>query len=63
MSKIDEFNWLICYYIRTSIVNSTLNKSMKSLYENLWVPILGRLLFRFSTILEGKKHTQKQSYD
>ena len=36
---------------------------LKSLYENFWVPIFGRLLYSFSAMIEGKIPKEKQTFD
>ena len=36
---------------------------LKKAYENIWVPIMGRILTKFIPILEGRKPQQKPTYD
>ena len=36
---------------------------LKSIYESLWVPVFGRLLYFFSTMIEGERPKEKQTYD
>ena len=38
---------------------------LKSLYENFWVPVFGRILMQFANIIEGEtpKNKDKQTYD
>ncbi len=37
-------------------------KLLKSGYEKIWVPVLGRILMYFSSLIEGKKISEKPSY-
>ena len=36
---------------------------LKMMYEGLWVPIFGRTLYLFSSIIEGRKPKEKQTYN
>ncbi len=36
---------------------------IKTLYEGFWVPVFGRLLMLFSSLIEGKDVTFKQTFD
>ena len=36
---------------------------LKWFYENLWVPFFGRILYLFSTIIEGEIPKDKQTFD
>ncbi len=36
---------------------------LKRIYEELWVPIFGRILYLFSAMIEGKTPKEKQTYD
>ncbi len=41
-----------------------MNNFLKIAYENFWVPVLGRLLMKFSSFIEGKDlRDAKQTYD
>ncbi len=35
----------------------------KIFYENFWVTIFGRILYLFSTMIEGKIPKEKQTFD
>ena len=36
---------------------------LKRFYENFWVPVFGRLLNLFSSMIEGQPSTNKQTYN
>lgn len=36
---------------------------LKTLYSKFWVPVFGRLLTNFISVIEGKKPKQKPTYD
>ena len=40
-------------------------KLLKKLYEELWVPVLGRILMLFSAVIEGReiKDWKDQTFD
>lgn len=37
-------------------------KSLSFLYEKLWAPFFGRLLFQLSSLIEGQKINDKPTY-
>ena len=36
---------------------------LKRIYEGFWVPVFGRALRMFSSIIEGEAPKEKQTYD
>ncbi len=36
---------------------------LKKFYENFWVPVFGRILFFFSSFIEGELPQEKQTFD
>tara|TARA_Y100001968_G_C19212448_1_gene645450 strand:- start:92 stop:238 length:147 start_codon:yes stop_codon:yes gene_type:complete len=36
---------------------------LKSLYKNIWVPVIGRLLSSLIPLFEGKKPNEKPTFD
>ena len=38
-------------------------KIIKLAYSKIWVPIFGRILYRFVEIIEGKKPEEKPTFD
>ena len=36
---------------------------VKKIYENFWVPIFGRILSGFSSMIEGEAPKEKQTYN
>ncbi len=40
-----------------------MNDLLKLSYERLWVPIFGRLLMKFASLIEGKKPKEKPTYN
>ena len=43
--------------------NESMINPLKKMYEEFWVPVFGRLLMTFSTLIEGEKPKGKQTYD
>ncbi len=40
-----------------------LKNPLKVLYEGFWVPVFGRILHLFTTLIEGKRPSEKQSFN
>ncbi len=47
----------------TNPLKDSRKNPLKRTYEDLWVPIFGRLLNLFSSWIEGQATTEKQTYD
>ena len=44
-------------------LNDPFKNPLKKLYEEFWVPIFGRVLNLFTSIIEGEVSSNKQTYD
>jgi len=44
-------------------LNDSRKNPLKRSYEDLWVPIFGRILRLFSSIIEGEAPNEKQTYN
>ena len=44
-------------------LNDPLKNPLKKLYEEFWVPVFGRILNLFSSLIEGQKPKEKQTYN
>tara|TARA_B100000945_G_scaffold292268_1_gene267397 strand:- start:462 stop:605 length:144 start_codon:yes stop_codon:yes gene_type:complete len=40
-----------------------MNKILKKVYKEFWVPVLGRIISKFIPLLEGKAPEEKPTYD
>ena len=40
-----------------------MNKLLKKAYTRVWVPVMGRLLSKFITVIEGKAPEKTPTYD
>ena len=49
--------------MNTKSSQKTNSNLLKDLYENLWVPILGRILNLFTALIEGSRPTNRNTYD
>ena len=44
-------------------LDNPVKNPLKIVYENIWVPVFGRILNLFTSIIEGKTPKEKQTYN
>ena len=44
-------------------LNDPIKNPLKKSYEEFWVPIFGRILYRFSSFIEGEQPKERQSFN
>jgi len=47
----------------TNPLKDPIKNPLKRIYEDFWVPVFGRILYSFSSIIEGQALKEKQTYD
>ena len=47
----------------TNPLKDPIKNPLKNVYEEFWVPIFGRILYSFSTLIEGDSPKEIQTYD